>query len=99
MFTPASLIAAATCASAPGVLSMSMTRSTAMRRDASLRRRAAVALVVRGGVPGDHHAIPLLLRASCDSSDESRTGLGLDQHRRPAAGLGRAERQVDASQF
>ena len=30
MFTPASLIAAATCASAPGVFSMSMTRSTAM---------------------------------------------------------------------
>src|SRR5215207_1851235 len=30
MFTPASLIAAATRASAPGVLSMSMTRSTAM---------------------------------------------------------------------
>jgi hypothetical protein len=30
MFTPASLIAAATCASAPGVFSTSMTRSTAM---------------------------------------------------------------------
>src|SRR5919198_2971739 len=30
MFTPASLIAAATCASAPGVFSMSMTRSTAI---------------------------------------------------------------------
>ena len=30
MFTPASLIAAATPASAPGVFSMSMTRSTAM---------------------------------------------------------------------
>jgi hypothetical protein len=30
MLTPASLIAAATCASAPGVFSMSMTRSTAM---------------------------------------------------------------------
>src|SRR5436305_2800289 len=31
MFTPASLIAAATCASAPGVFSISMTRSYAMR--------------------------------------------------------------------
>jgi hypothetical protein len=31
MFTPASLIAAATSASEPGVFSMSMTRSTAMR--------------------------------------------------------------------
>src|SRR4051812_11048098 len=30
MFTPASLIAAATCASAPAVFSMSMTRSNAM---------------------------------------------------------------------
>jgi hypothetical protein len=30
MFTPASLIAAATPANAPGVFSMSMTRSTAM---------------------------------------------------------------------
>src|SRR5262245_27468945 len=30
MFTPASLIAAATCASAPGVFSMSMTKSTGM---------------------------------------------------------------------
>src|SRR4029450_10763114 len=34
MLTPASLIAAATRASAPGVFSMSMTRSTAMRRAA-----------------------------------------------------------------
>src|SRR5688572_1825702 len=32
MFTPASLIAAATSASAPGVFSISMTRSTAMGR-------------------------------------------------------------------
>src|SRR4051812_30910925 len=49
MFTPASLIAAATSASAPGVLSMSMTRSTAMCPcDVTLRGRAAVALVVAG---------------------------------------------------
>ena len=40
MFTPASLIAAATCASAPGVLSMSMTRSNAMvPRGVSLSER------------------------------------------------------------
>src|SRR3954469_4723014 len=39
MFTPASLIAAATRASAPGVLSISMTRSTAIPRDVSLSRR------------------------------------------------------------
>ena len=33
MFTPASLIAAAISASAPGLFSMSMTRSTAKVRD------------------------------------------------------------------
>src|SRR5882672_5793063 len=42
MFTPASLIAAATCASAPGVFSMSMTRSTAMSRAASAYAGAPV---------------------------------------------------------
>jgi hypothetical protein len=47
MFTPASLIAAATSASAPGVFSMSMTKSAGMRfvRGAniySLARSAAV---------------------------------------------------------
>src|SRR4051794_8938514 len=41
MFTPASLIAAATSASAPGLFSMSMTRSTATLRAAYRRARSA----------------------------------------------------------
>src|SRR4029450_11909690 len=42
MFTPASLTAVATRASAPGVFSMSMTRSTAMRRTRASGARAQV---------------------------------------------------------
>ena len=47
MFTPASLIAAATCARAPGVFSMSITRSTAMstRKSSPPARPGAVSCV------------------------------------------------------
>src|SRR5215217_9633922 len=47
MFTPASLIAAAACASAPGVLSMSMTRSTAIGLTSDLVDGQEALLVLR----------------------------------------------------
>jgi hypothetical protein len=55
---PASLIAAATCASAPGVFSMSMTRSTAMcPPGVSVCRRGGVALAGRSrATPRAHSA-------------------------------------------
>src|SRR5581483_11011734 len=51
MFTPASLIAAATRASAPGVFSMSMTRSYAMRYARAPARQGASLLSVDVTLP------------------------------------------------
>src|SRR5262245_25247571 len=67
MFTPASLIAAATCASAPGVFSTSITRSTAIRRTASCHDRSSadgdpLLLAVRRG----HEDEPALRRPGRD---------------------------------
>src|SRR4051794_9784215 len=85
MFTPASLIAAATRASAPGVLSMSITRSTAMSREPTPSRHGRACRRTRGAndrMRGCADAcVPLLARAAVR---RGRRAL-----RRAAAGLPR----------
>src|SRR5688500_19815669 len=102
-FTPASLIAAATSASAPGEFSMSMTRSKAIRRSlppsacraqAPLRIDRAQARGVRDALDRDRLGrgapvgAPLLLGAV-----HARKGV-VELHPQPRGDLGRLPRQL-----
>src|SRR5215218_8372155 len=81
MFTPASLIAAATRASAPGVFSMSMTRSTAMRPPHHRTPRCAQAPPGRPlGPAPDAVAAHRVLAGHCNRADPFPRGVvGLAQ--------------------